>query len=413
LSLTLLAERALCAEIGASVRGTVGVADFSGSPLSFAETDRFAESLFRFTVLEDLTQSLSLELHAVQSASAPMSQSESSEIADVSYPISTQSRYRALDLSWIQSSDADVTLYSWLDRVNLKLRLKKLDVTLGRQAVTFGQAYFWNPLDLFQAFNPQQFDRDYKAGVDAVRFDVILGAFSQLTLIGSPGSEVSPGVQTDPNSDFWHSSWNGSAALAHLRTTVRGWDLAIQAGKIHSAYQVGVGATGELGALETRLEAAYRWEDDPLPLLDSSAGFIVEDRLTLVVGIGRWLTPELNIEAEYLFNGGGAAEKSELPLTFARIAAGEIQQASRHLAGTVINYQLTPLIFGTFASVVSISDGSGFLQPNVTVSAASEVDIVLGVIVNWGERFELGDRGFRSEFGSSPDVYYGQCKVYF
>ena len=42
-------------------------------------------------------------------------------------------------------------------------------LTIGRQAVSFGKAHFWNPLDVFLAFDPFQFDRDYKPGVDAQR----------------------------------------------------------------------------------------------------------------------------------------------------------------------------------------------------------------------------------------------------
>ena len=36
-----------------------------------------------------------------------------------------------------------------VDRLNVRFDLASLDVTLGRQAITFSQAYFWNPLDVF------------------------------------------------------------------------------------------------------------------------------------------------------------------------------------------------------------------------------------------------------------------------
>lgn len=405
------------AEIGASLRVTAGVADLSQSPLRLTRTDGFAESLFRITVLEDVTSALSLEFHAVQTISAPLSESGVTEASAVSSTGVTGARYRALDLDWNQRSDDDPALYSWVDRANLKLRVRKIDITLGRQAITFGQAYFWNPLDLFQTFDPRQFDRDYKPGVDALRADFALGSFSQLTLIGSVGAEATAGAANEFSSEFWSSSWRGSAALAHLRTTIRGWDFALQAGKVYSAHQFGIGVSGEIGPLETRLEGAYRVADDPQPLSDSIDAPLVEDRLTFVLGIGRWLTPELNVEAEYLFNGAGASDEAELSLAFARVAAGEIQQVSEHLSGAMINYQFTPIVVGTFASIISLSDRSGFLQPNLTVSAASEFDVTFGAVVNWGKRpersFQPGAMILHSEFGSLPDTYYAQGKIYF
>ena len=61
------------------------------------------------------------------------------------------------------------------------------DLTAGRQAITFGKAYFWNPLDVFFPFDSSQIDREYKPGVDALRIDVPLGAFSGLNLVGAAG----------------------------------------------------------------------------------------------------------------------------------------------------------------------------------------------------------------------------------
>ena len=43
---------------------------------------------------------------------------------------------------------------------------------------------------MFLAFGSTQFDRDYKAGVDALRVDAPLGDFSGVTVVGTPMTQV-------------------------------------------------------------------------------------------------------------------------------------------------------------------------------------------------------------------------------
>jgi len=58
---------------------------------------------------------------------------------------------------------------------------------MGRQAISLGTTYFWNPNDLLTAFSPYEFDRDYKPGVDGVKADFALGKFSGISFIYGAG----------------------------------------------------------------------------------------------------------------------------------------------------------------------------------------------------------------------------------
>ncbi len=55
-----------------------------------------------------------------------------------------------------------------LDRAFLDVELGKWDLRAGRQAVNFGQALIWNPVDLVDSNSPLDFDV-VKEGIDAVR----------------------------------------------------------------------------------------------------------------------------------------------------------------------------------------------------------------------------------------------------
>lgn len=306
--------------------------------------------------------------------------------------------YRIDSLSWNFSDRPQAQGSLSLDRANVKLSAGPLDVTVGRQAISFGKTYFWNPLDEFLPFGSTQFDRDYKAGVDAIRADWALGDFSGLDFVAATGDL---GVARPAGAP---SLYADSALLLRAFTSLGGWDLAAQGGKVRGGYEAGAGASGEIGPLALRAEAAYfaKLADDP-----------VASHLSAVVGVGHRFESSLDLQAEYFYNGGRAASLAE---SFLLIAAGRLQQANLHLFGAVASYQLHPLVVGSLAAVVGAEDGSGLLQPGVTWSAGEEVEVVAGAALAFGKRpagADLAHFDLRSEFGAYPDFVYVQLKLYF
>ena len=144
-------------------------------------------------------QSLSYEIHLVQSDTFSTERiSGGSPLTFGSTNTGNVFRYRALDANWnfVQQDQALCTLV--FDRFNIKQSFDWGDITTGRQAITFGKTYFWNPLDVFFPFGASQFDRDYKPGVDALRVDIPFGRFSGLNLVGSAGPTIRSGRADRP-----------------------------------------------------------------------------------------------------------------------------------------------------------------------------------------------------------------------
>ena len=337
-------------------------------------------------------------------------------------------RYRALDLTWDwwtaggpAADPGDRNSASlWLDRANARLSLPSADVTIGRQAITFGKAYFWNPLDVFLPFDPNQFDRDYKAGVDALRVDLPRGDFSGVTLVAAWGREIAvDGVRPTGTyvcgDRFADVSWYGSAVLGRYFTNFRGWDVAVQGGKIYGGYQLGGALVGELGPLEIRAEGAYLWaldSDRPLPA-PFEGEQLIEDHLALVLGGGHTFPSSFFFQVEHFVNGAG--DPDDLAKALLRLETGAALNLGRHVTGLVAGYDLTPLVRGQLAALYSWSDGSFQLQPLVTVSLADNADLLFGVNLNHGERPVVGPEGIElmSEFGSFPNVLFSEVKFYF
>ena len=374
-------------------------------------TDQTSQNILRLIAAGRPTEQLDYEVHGLQSYTYSSSRRETGTLYFGTS--GTDTPYRALDASWDWDKTSKNSASMWLDRFNLKATLAKADIIAGRQPITFGKAYFWNPLDIFLPFDPRQFDRDYKAGVDGLRIDVPLGSFTGLNLIGVAGRELDySGKYVDHGT--LNASWYGSALLARTFTTLQGWDLAVQGGKIYGGYQLGGGLVGEIGPVETRAEAAYFWAQASEPLPSPLEGDLVEDSFTGVVGFGHRFDNTLTVEIEYFYNGAG--DSNNLDASFVRFGSGNILQMSRNLTGFLISYEFEPIITGQFTAIYSWDDPSTQIQPILTWSVSNNTELILGASINFGDRPRKDSSGeikLRSEFGTFPDFYFMEFKVYF
>ncbi|MEE8315440.1 MAG: hypothetical protein V3R70_02705, partial [Syntrophobacteria bacterium] len=357
------------------------------------------------------TEQLSYEVHGIQSYTySSAGDGTESPIFGTS---GADRRYRALDATWDWHEGDNSVASLWLDRFNTKSALSSADITVGRQAITFGKAYFWNPLDIFLPFDPRQFDRDYKAGVDALRVDIPLGSFTGINLVTVAGRELdSSGEFIDDGT--LNASWYGSALLGRVFTTLKGWDLALQGGKIYGGYQLGTGLVGEIGPIEARAEASYFWAQDSEPLPAPLEGDLVEDAFTAVIGFGHRFDNTLTVEIEYFYNGAG--ESDDLDESFVRFRSGSSLQMSQHLSGLLVSYEFLPIITGQLTALYSWEDPSGQIQPILTWSPSDNTEVLVGASINFGDRPEQSSTGqpqLQSEFGTFPDFYFMEFKLYF
>jgi hypothetical protein len=374
-------------------------------------TDQFSQNLLRLIASGRPSGQLNYEVHAIQSYT--YSSAQRGTESPIFGRSAADRRYRALDATWDWNEDGKNTASLFLDRLNVKLAFPKGDVTAGRQAITFGKAYFWNPLDIFLPFDPRQFDRDYKAGVDALRVDIPLAAFTGVNLIAVAGRELASSAKFTDDGTL-NASWYGSAVLGRGFTTLRGWDLAVQGGKIYGGYQLGGGLVGEIGPLEARAEASYLWAQDSDSLPSPLQGDLVEDSFTGVVGFGHRFDNTLTGEIEYFYNGAG--DSDDLNASLFRFGTGSTLQLSEHLVGFLVSYEFLPIVTWQIITIYSLDKPSTQIQPILTWSPSGNTEVVVGASVNFGDRPKTrpsGEVKLKSEFGTFPDFYFMQFKLYF
>jgi hypothetical protein len=377
--------------------------------------DVLSQTITRLTAAGKPTQSLSYEIHLVQDLTFSTEKiSGGSLLGSDNTNTDHVFRYRVLDASWnVLEQDRSLSTITF-DRFNAKTSFGWGDVTVGRQAITFGKTYFWNPLDVFYPLGASQFDRDYKPGVDAVKVDIPLGLYSGFTMVGAAGPRVKIGAGTGVGNDPQDASWYGAALLGRLFADVAGWDFSLQGGKVFGGWQVGAGVVGDVGPVQVRSELVQfvALSSDPLP--SPLQGNLMEDSFQGVVGLGHRFENSLSLDFEYFYNGAG--DPDNLNAALVRMGFGSSLQMSRHLAGLVARYEFSPLVIGELGAIVSLSDGSLQLQPLVIISLSNEMDLLIGATLNFGKQPEMGSGAtadIQSEFGTAPTFFFAEWKYYF
>jgi len=258
---------------------------------------------------------------------------------------------------------------------------------VGRQAISLGTTYFWNPNDLLTAFSPYEFDRDYKPGVDGVKADFALGRFSGISFIYGAGESF---------------RLNESALLIRAFTNTCDFDLAVMAGRFRQDGFVGADFSGEAGpgiGLRGTLSYFATESDD--------------DFFQVVLGSEYRFKNNLYISAEYFYNGFGTTHTSRYLGKFSssRIMEGDIYNISRHYLGILGSYEVTPLLVTSLATIINLIDHSVLTSPTVVYSLSDNAEFIAGMVI--GEGKEPKRYRFNSEFGSYPDFTFVEIKYYF
>jgi len=304
---------------------------------------------------------------------------------------------------WIEGGS--LTVRQQIDRLALTWSPTYFDLTVGRQAISFGSARVINPTDLFAPFEFTDIDQEEKGGVDAIRLTVPIGALSMVEAFYVAGEDL---------------AWKQSAAALRAQTTLGTTDVAGLVAIQREASILGAELAGSLAGLGLWLEGTYTHpslftektlEDPPQ---DSPDPYV---RLSL--GLDFQLPVDLYTFAEYDLNTAGLAELGQLdqPLP-TPVLRGETTFLGRHYLTIGSSYPLHPLLRLQLAGVINLEDPSALLSPQADLSLSDDIALVLGAYLSAGEPPALVDGTESSieaptEMGLYPDFYYMQLLAYF
>ena len=286
----------------------------------------------------------------------------------------------------------------FLDNAYLKLSFRHFDLTVGKQQISLGTGYVWNPTDVFNI--KELFDPTYEQpGHNALRLDVPLGSMYTLTTLFSP-----------------EDTWKNSAKLIQIKGRISHFDYSLtgieKVWRFHDYTQfdfvnmnflelpgkrklLGASTAGELLGLGVWAEYAYNWMENS------------EDFCELVVGTDYTFNFQSYLMIEYYRNTLGKTDYEQYNLNdWMRMIALEQKAISRDQIYVFIQHPATDLMSVGISTIYSISDNSLALVPTLNYSFSDNVEIFAYLNFNFGKEGKV----FAKTMGNGGMI---RARVYF
>jgi len=310
-------------------------------------------------------------------------------------PSSAPTPFRVTPLDWSISDSAHHTWEHEIDRLNVRVRLPRADLTIGRQAIGWGRGVMFGAVDLFAPFSPLEPDREWRRGVDAVHADVKLTDHSSFDIVAAAGRR-----------------WTDSAIAARARGYAGSVDVELMAGRRGRDVFGGAATSAAIGDAAVHGEAAL--------FVIPSVAREGRDAVWKVVAGGSYRFPlgsGLLAYAEYHYSGFGAIRPAQiLPLLATpsfqeRYLRGDTQILSRHAIAFTGSYEQSLDLGWSGQWVFNPADGSGIIAPGFTFTLREDASVAGHAYFPYG-RTPMGTL-LRSEYGSAPLAAFLQLRLYF
>jgi hypothetical protein len=299
--------------------------------------------------------------------------------------------YRLSDLETSLTDDESHKnqLYQNLDRLNVQVQLAAGDLTIGRQAISFGAARLINPTDVFLPFDVQTFNTEYRTGVDAVRFQRPWGDLG----------EIDVGVVLGKDADQ-----ESSAAFVQIRKNFEGKDFNFALIEFAEQTLIGAGVQSELGDMGFWFEAAY---------VDGDV-----DYLRASTGLDYAFTENVFGMIEYHYNGAGSNDPDDYLGLFntTPYQRGGVFLLGENYLMPSLSIQASPLLSIGLQAIVNLDDKSVFTSISAEYNIAENFYMDFGMYHFAGDDLTVTPFGlpvFRSEYGANPNSLYTSIRWYF
>jgi len=286
----------------------------------------------------------------------------------------------------------------FLDNAYIKLSFKQFDLTVGKQQISLGTGYVWNPIDVFNI--KDILDPTYEQpGHNAIRLDIPLGSRYTVTTLYSP-----------------EESWKDSAKLLQLKGRISHFDFTLNAAektwRFHDYKQfdfesmnfleiperrklLGGSTAGEILGLGVWAEYAYNWMD------------VSKDFYELVVGSDYTFDFQTYLMIEYYRNTMGKADYTQYDLNdWMRLLATEQKAIAQDQIYLFIQHPATDLLSVGFSTIYALSDNSFALVPTLNYSFSDNVEIFAYLNLNFGSE----GKAFSRKMGNGGLI---RVRVYF
>ena len=277
-----------------------------------------------------------------------------------------------------------------IDRLVASYTNQQLVLRFGRQAISWGNGLFFNPMDLVNPFSPTAISKEYKTGEDMVYGQWLYDSGNDLQAIVLPRRD-SAGDISDGESSY--------AVKYHGMD--KGLEYQLMAARHYGEVVTGMGLSADVKGSVWRSDIV----NTTLTTGEQSTSGVINASYPWV-----WGKHNVSGNIEYYRNGVGISngDYSSVFVTSSpiaqRMARGEVFGVGRdYLAGNLA-IELTPRLVMTPTLIQNLNDQSGILQTVFTYDWKEDVPLTLGFALPYGR---LGSEFGGILYSTSPDTYYG------
>ncbi len=256
-----------------------------------------------------------------------------------------------LDMSFMVFQGKSVFMQSTFDRLYLDYNFNKIQITVGRQRINWGQTFVWNPNDLFNSYSFFDFDYEEKPGSDAVRLQFYPSYSSKLDVV----------VKLDHE--------NKLTAAALYRFNKWSYDLQFLGGYYaETDFVIGGGFSGNLLKGGLRGEATYFHPQENFS--DTTGTFVMS------LGYDYTFANSLMLQFEALYNGYGksSGEFNVAEFYFMQMSPQNLSLTEYSFMGQV-SYPITPLFKAAISAMYNPNDKSVYFGPSADYSLKDNIEL--------------------------------------
>ncbi|NQV41884.1 MAG: hypothetical protein HQ506_05975 [Candidatus Marinimicrobia bacterium] len=285
-----------------------------------------------------------------------------------------------------------------LDNVYMKISFPLIDVTLGRQQISPGVAYAWNPTDIFN--HKTLMDPSYEQpGVDVIRLDLPLGDRSTAISIIEPGDDIE-------SSTMQLVLKGGLGSFDFGITVVKQYAPTNETPILGDPYieerdLVGGSVIGELFGWGVWTEIAHSTLNTTyFPPWSSIAYPLPRDPFTeYILGLDHTFDNSFYLLAEFLHNEDGKKDISDLTLTdYLASLGGGTHSLMQDYAFLYAMHPTFDYVSLSALVIANFNDNSGTFAPQLEWNVFQNTNISLQSSLFWGDddtEFGLQDWGLR------------------
>lgn len=269
-----------------------------------------------------------------------------------------------LNLQWILSEGGQVRAQHRFERLQVAWSpVGDLDLSIGRQAVSWGTTLLLTPADPFLPFRPEDSFREFRSGIDAARLRFYPGPLSEIDIVVRPSHLGEDEELT---------------ALARGLRPWGNWEVSGWGGVLYGDVATAIAAAGSVGVWAARFEGVVRKVEGRAVW----RGTFGVDR-TLELG-GREASFVLELQRDGL-GAAGPDQLETLPESRA-FRRGELQVPGRDELAVQTAYQIHPLWSVSGTALWNLNGGGAVLAPGFSYSLADEATVKGGAYLDLRKR---------------------------